>query len=85
MSYTEGKVNPHFKQSILALYICRFLYYILHKNVLYLSNLKNVILKGVIHSKMKILLSFTHPQVVPNLYEFLCFAEHKGRYFEESL
>ncbi len=34
---------------------------------------------------MKILSSFTHPQVVPNLYEFLCFAEHKGRYFEESL
>ncbi len=34
---------------------------------------------------MKILSSFTHPQVVPNLYEFLCSAEHKGRYFEESL
>ncbi len=34
---------------------------------------------------MKILSSFTHPQVVPNLHEFLCSAEHKGRYFEESL
>ncbi len=33
---------------------------------------------------MKIL-PFTHPQEVPNLYEFLCSAEHKGRYFEESL
>ncbi len=32
---------------------------------------------------MKILSSFTHPQVVPNLYEFLCSAEHKGRYSEE--
>ncbi len=32
---------------------------------------------------MKILSSFTHPQVVPNLYECLCSAEHKGRYFEE--
>ncbi len=31
---------------------------------------------------MKIL-SFTHPQVVPNLYECLCSAEHKGRYSEE--
>ncbi len=30
-----------------------------------------------------ILSSFTHPQVVPNLYEFLC-SEHKGRYLEES-
>ncbi len=29
--------------------------------------------------------SFTHPQVVPNLYVFLCSAEHKGRYFEECL
>jgi len=29
--------------------------------------------------------SFTHSQVVPNLYEFLCSAEHKRRYFEERL
>ncbi len=42
------------------------------------------ILKGTVHPKMKIL-SFTHPQVDPNLYECLCSAEHKGRYFEESL
>ncbi len=27
--------------------------------------------------------SFTHPQVVPNLYECICSAEHKGRYSEE--
>jgi len=33
---------------------------------------------------MKIL-SFTHPQVVANPYEFLFSAEHKGRYFEEWL
>jgi len=33
---------------------------------------------------MKILSSFTHPQVVANLYEFLS-AEHKGKYFEERL
>ncbi len=32
---------------------------------------------------MKILSSFTHPQVVPNLYECLCSAEHKGTYSEE--
>ncbi len=25
-----------------------------------------------------------HPKVVPNLYECLCSAEHKGRYYEES-
>ncbi len=31
---------------------------------------------------MKILSSFTHPQVVPDLYEF-CSAEHKVRYSEE--
>ncbi len=40
-------------------------------------------LKGIVHSKMKILSSFTHPQVVPNLFECLCSAEHKGRYSEE--
>ncbi len=32
---------------------------------------------------MNILLSFTHPHVVPNLYEFLSYVEHKIRYFEE--
>ncbi len=46
---------------------------------------KKYIKKGMVHPQMKILSSFTHPQVVPNLYEFLCSAEHKGRYFEESL
>jgi len=34
---------------------------------------------------MKSLSSFTHPQVVANLYEFLTSAEHKGRYVEERL
>ncbi len=40
-------------------------------------------LKGIVHSKMKILSSFTHPQVVSNLYACLCSAQHKGRYSEE--
>ncbi len=40
-------------------------------------------LKGIVHPKIKILSLFTHPQVVPNLYECLCSAEHKGRYSEE--
>ncbi len=39
--------------------------------------------KGIVHPKMKILSSFTPPQLVPNLYECLCSAEHKGRYSEE--
>jgi len=34
---------------------------------------------------MKTLSSFTYPQVVANLYEFLSSAEHKGRYFKEGL
>ncbi len=37
--------------------------------------------KGIVHPKMKILSSFTHPQVVPNLYECLCSAEHKAKIF----
>ncbi len=44
---------------------------------------ENASLKGIVHPKMKILSSFTHPQVVPNLYECVCSAEHKGRYSEE--
>jgi len=44
-------------------------------------------LKGIVHPKMKILIlsSFTHPQVVPNLYTFLCSAKHKGIYLNKSL
>ncbi len=35
-------------------------------------------LKGIVHLKMKILSSFTHPQVVPNLYEcLLCWTQRK--------
>jgi len=36
-----------------------------------------------VHPKIKILSIFTHPYVVPNLYVFICSAEHKGRYLEE--
>ncbi len=43
--------------------------------------IKSIALKGTVHPKMKIL-SFTHPQVDPNLYECVC-SEHKGRYSEE--
>ncbi len=39
--------------------------------------------KEIVHPKMKILSSFTPPQVFPNLYECLCSAEHKERYSEE--
>jgi len=34
-------------------------------------------LKGIVHFKMKILSSFTHPQVVSNLYEFINFTQKK--------
>ncbi len=55
----------------------------------YLQCMKHLVprleFKGIVHPKLKILSSFTLPQVVPNLYEYLCSAEHKGRYFEESL
>ncbi len=48
-------------------------------------NTDKIAFKGIVLPKMKILWSLTHPRVVPNLYVFLCSAEHKGRYFEESL
>jgi len=34
-------------------------------------------LRGILHPKICILSSFTHPQVVANLYEFLSSAKHK--------
>jgi len=40
-------------------------------------------LKGIVDLKMKILSSFTHPQIVSTLYEFLSSVEHKIRYFDE--
>jgi len=48
------------------------------------ANIEKVF-KGILQPKIKILSSFSHPQVVANLYEFLSSAEHKGRYFEEQL
>jgi len=47
-----------------------------------LQHLKSlfILFKGLVHPKMKILSVFTHPHFVPNLYVFICFAEHKGRY-----
>ncbi len=39
--------------------------------------------EGIVQPKMKILSSFTHPQVVPNLYEFFSVAKHKRRHFED--
>ncbi len=48
------------------------------------SRVEDLCLKETVHPKTKILSSFTHPQVDPNLYECVC-SEHKGRYSEESL
>ncbi len=48
-----------------------------------LKNANYIKVKGIVHPKMKILSSFTHPREVPNLYECVCSAEHKGRYSEE--
>jgi len=39
------------------------------------------VIKGLVHPK--ILSVFTHPHVGPNLFVFICSAEHKGRYLEE--
>jgi len=38
---------------------------------------------GIVHPKVKILSSFTHPPAVPNLYTFPSHVEQKRRYFEE--
>jgi len=35
------------------------------------------VVNGIVHFKMKIMSSFTHPQIVSNLYECLSSAEHR--------
>ncbi len=55
----------------------------LYNSTCVFSEMHVVNLTGIVRPKMKILSSFTHPQVVQNLYECLCSAEHKGRYSEE--
>jgi len=47
-----------------------------HKRVLMLYNIEEIV-----YPRIKILSSFIHPHVIPNLYGFLSFAEHKTRYF----
>jgi len=44
---------------------------------------QNYFLKGIVHPKMKMLSSFTHPQVVPNPHAFILSAEHKRVYVKE--
>jgi len=44
-----------------------------------------MVLKGTVHSKIKMLSSFTHPYVGQDLYECLSSDEHKRRYCLEML
>ncbi len=39
--------------------------------------------KGTVHPKWKMLSSFSHPQAVPDLYEFISSTEHKIRHLEK--
>ncbi len=41
------------------------------------------VLKGIVHPKMDVLSSFTHPFVSPKPYDFLSSAENKRKYLEE--
>lgn len=40
-------------------------------------------LKVIVHSKMKVLSSFTLPHIITNLYDFIYSMKHKSGYFEE--
>ncbi len=86
--HDTGQTNKYSKQKDTndRLYSCfvtklRFIMY--GKHILSLPHRQFAHVKGTVHPKMKILSSFTHPQVVPNLYECVCSAGHKGRYSEE--
>jgi len=72
-----NRINPWaFGPNNLFLKACRLFALI---SFLFLQNL----FEGIVHPKMKMLSSFTHLQIVPNLCEFLSSVEHKRRYFEE--
>ncbi len=60
--------------------MCLFITHWNKFNMVYRYEICN--LKGTVHPKMYILL-FTHLHVIPNLYMFLSYVEHKWRYFEE--
>ncbi len=45
--------------------------------------MKVIQITGTILPKIEITRSFTRPQAVPNLYDFLSSVEHKIRYFKE--
>ncbi len=51
-------------------------------SMLYYSIKNTVCIKGIVCPPRKNLLWFTHPQVIPNLYDILSFAEHKRKYFD---
>ncbi len=87
----EYSLNVHIIKKNIFKHLKCILFYKLNSNLIYYCityyESEHFIpveeLKGIVHPKMKILSSFTHPQVVPNLYECVCSAEHKGRYSEE--
>ncbi len=86
-SRTGQKSQIHFHEVVLLIVLFSELKQKLVPKMLlglthFMAHFESVI-KGIVHPKMKILSSFTHPQVVPNLYECVCSAEHKGGYSEE--
>ncbi len=40
-------------------------------------------IKGIVHPQCKKMSSFSHPHVVPNLFEFLSYVKHKKGYLEK--
>jgi len=79
LSYSELSLNMHMIDKVYFRFL--MLNNMTEWNNTLPSNLSAI--KWIVHIKMKILSSFNHPQVVPNLYEFLSSAEHTGTYLEE--
>ncbi len=62
--------------------ILLFPHFLHHSHLCTVHSLASLNLKGTVLPKMNTLSSFSHLQVVTNLYEFIRSVEHKGRYFE---
>ncbi len=71
---------------------CAMLAVKMYKNdndiAVYIAQVLRLLNTGVRNSSPKnenSVIIYGHPRVVPDLYKFLCSAEHKGRYLEECL
>jgi len=78
------------KWTTVSIFMLAFIFYLLLSNAIVASIVFSVsspysftTFKGLIHFQMKISPSFTHPQAILSVYDFLLSDEHNLRYFNK--